>query len=286
MILPCSLIANIMPFDMLGQSSNTWKHVSNVDSHPGVIRHGKLSRNLLAIFCVMLIAVSPAALAAKLANVTEAELALIPSYCPDTQGFKYGDSSYKTSPNAAKWVNMMGKGFWAVHHHCWGIIEYHRAMRANVPTVQKQGNLSAAVNDFWYVVQNTPSDFILLPEIFTWIGRAEVALGHADKAGEAFERARQIKPDYWPAYSHWAEYLIFAGKRQEAKNIVKSGLEYTPTARVLVEQYRLLGGKLSDIVPKVLPSAEADSVATPPGIDAAAEEGAVSGDAKSASPAK
>lgn len=284
----CLLIMNIVRCDMPDKIySAGQQETAGARALPQSFRHGGLGRCLAAMVCALLVGVSQAALAAKLDNVTDAELAMAPRYCPDTMGFKYGDASYNTSPNAAKWVGLMGKGFWAVHHHCWGIIEYHRAMRANIPTIQKLGYLSAAVNDFWFVVKNTSSDFILLPEVFTWIGRAEVALGHPEKAGEAFERARQIKPDYWPAYSHWAEYLIFAGRRQEAKNVVQSGLEYSPTARVLVEQYRLLGGKPSEIVPKVQNSAqEANAADVPPEIEVPVNDGAAPEGVKPADTAK
>ena len=85
--------------------------------------------------------------------------------------------------------------------------------------------------------------------------------GAADKA---FARARAIKPDYWPAYSQWAEYLMKIGKQAEAKQLVKAGLEQAPQARMLIEQYRLLGGKPSEIVPVVTkPSPDKATVEQP-----------------------
>src|SRR6476620_10050735 len=55
---------------------------------------------------------------------TENEWRLLPEYCPDTQGFKYGLGK---SPNAAKWVEMMGETFWALHHYCLGILKFGRS---------------------------------------------------------------------------------------------------------------------------------------------------------------
>jgi tetratricopeptide (TPR) repeat protein len=185
--------------------------------------------------------------ASKPSDITDEEMKFIPSYCPDTMGFKYGNWNYNTSPNASRWVALMGKDFWHVHHHCWALINVNRAERAVVPDSQKQAMRENAVANFWYVVNNASSDFILLPEIYTWIGRMEVKLHHPQKASEAFSRAREIKPDYWPAYSHWAEYLIGAGKKSEALKVTIAGLEQVPSSKVLLELLRILGGKPSDI---------------------------------------
>lgn len=197
---------------------------------------------------------------AKPQNITEAEMALIPRYCPDTMGFNYGDAYYNTSPNANKWVGLMGKGFWAVHHYCWALIDLQRALRNNTSPQIRQGLLESVVSDYRYVVNNAPPDFILLPEILTRIGEAEIRLSHPDAADQAFSRARGLKPDYWPAYSHWVEYLMRVGRRLEALKVVRSGLSYSPNAKVLLEQYRLLGGKMTDIPkPVVDKSQEVDS---------------------------
>ncbi len=185
--------------------------------------------------------------AAKPQNITDAEMALIPRYCPDTMGFNYGDAYHNTSPNANKWVGLMGKGFWAVHHYCWALIDLQRASRHNISPQMRQGLLESVVSDCRYVVNNTQPDFILLPEILTRIGEVEIRLSHPDAADQAFSRARELKPDYWPAYSHWVEYLIKIGRRSEALKVVRSGLSFSPNAKVLLEQYRLLGGKRSDI---------------------------------------
>lgn len=204
---------------------------------------------------------------AKPNNITEEEMKLIPRYCVDTQGFKYGDAYYNTSPNAGKWVGMMGKGFWALHHYCWALINLQRAARHNITAQARKGILESVVDDAMYVVKNTPPDFILLPEILTRIGDAELRLAHPDNADKAFAHARELKPDYWPAYSHWAEFLMTTGRRPEALKIVGSGLGHSPEAKVLLEQFRLLGGKPSDIpkpVEKPLPEKDAETTETPP----------------------
>lgn len=190
---------------------------------------------------------SPQPVAAKPENISESEMKLIPSYCPDTMGFGYGDAFYNTSPRAPHWVGLMGKGFWAMHHYCWARINMNRAQRAGVALQKKKALWGSALGDYKYVIDHVPRDFILLPEVYTRLGEVQLLLGQHNQAQEAFEHARHLKPDYWPAYSNWAEFLIKMGKRGEALKVVTAGLEYSPNAKVLLELFKILGGKPSDI---------------------------------------
>lgn len=195
---------------------------------------------------------SHCAYALKPANVTAEEMALIPAFCPHTMGFNYGDAYSNTSPMAAKWVAMMGGGFWHTHHYCWGRINYNRTIRVGFPREHKYATLKDARGDFYYVVNNTGPDFILLPEIFTWIGRISVTMREFNEAESAFDKAKSKKTDYWPPYFHHAELLISQGKRSQAMEVVKAGLQYSPNAKSLLVQYRDLGGKPEDIPPPIL----------------------------------
>jgi|APEBP8051073352_1049397.scaffolds.fasta_scaffold04293_3 tetratricopeptide (TPR) repeat protein len=184
---------------------------------------------------------------------TDAERAVLPIYCKDTMGFAgYGDSSYNTSPRAKTWVAKMGETFWAMHHYCVGLVKRNRALRAGVSPTERKFLMESAVGEYAYVLNNLKDpNFVLLPEIYTRVGEAQLVASNPGAADKAFARARAIKPDYWPAYSQWAEYLMQIGKQAEAKQLVKAGLEQAPQARMLIEQYRLLGGKPSEIVPVV-----------------------------------
>ena len=126
------------------------------------------------------------AFALKPPNVTDGELALTPPYCPDTMGFKYGDAYFNTSPRAAGWVAQMGKGFWAVHHYCWALINFRRTMATLGPPEQRRGNLLGVMGDYQYVLDNVPPNFILLPEIYTKIGDLQVLLSNISAAFDAY----------------------------------------------------------------------------------------------------
>jgi hypothetical protein len=120
------------------------------------------------------------------------------------------------SPNAPKWVAMMGKGFWAIHHYCWALINLLRIQGPLVPAAVKQGAREEALGDLAYVIQNSPPDFILLPEIFTKMGQIQLDLKRPAAADASFARARTLKRDYWPAYFHWAIYLQHGGQKAKA----------------------------------------------------------------------
>lgn len=190
------------------------------------------------------------------ADITTQEMALISQYCRYTQTFKnesgHSESSLKPSPAAQRWVAVMGPTFWHMHHYCWGQISVLRANRSNSSTggISRTSLLESAVADYNYVIRNAPRDFVLLPEILSRLGEVEVRLGRIADANKSFAEARALKPDYWPAWSHWAEFLIKAGKRTEALEFVKSGLQHNPRSKVLREQYRLLGGNPSATAPR------------------------------------
>lgn len=212
-------------------------------------------------------------------NTTASEMKLLPRYCPDTMA--YGQVN---SPRYHQWVSVMGESFKHMHHYCWAQLSVMRAMKSSSSGQARRGLLENARSDCEYVVGNSAPNFILLPEIYTRLGDIELMLKNPNGANSAFARARQLRPDYWPAYSHWVEFLIRAGKRDEARQLLKTGLEYSPSAKVLLEQYRQVGGKASEIVPRAsnpepegTPSESANKVADEkaPAEDAArAEPGA------------
>lgn len=199
------------------------------------------------------------AIAGKPDNVTKEEMATIPPYCPYAQSW----DQYMVSPESKRWASIMGKPFHAIHHYCWAQINMQRALKSGTSEATRVNLFKMVRDDYIYVAQRSTPDFVLLPEIMSRLGEVEVRLSLINDANRSFATARKLKPDYWPAYSHWAEYLMRVGKKVEAKNIVKTGLEYSPTSRVLREQYRLLGGDPSMIKPVSKPEAKDESPEKP-----------------------
>lgn len=202
---------------------------------------------LATVLCTWLLgAATSASASVRPENITDAEWALVPPFCPHTMGFKG-----HTQPHIAKWQTLMGKSFFHMHHYCWALIDLHRAERAMVSDSEKRFLRRRALGGFKYVVDNAEEDFVLLPEIFTWIGRTDGLLGNVKSAGEAFAKAWTLKPDYWPPYYHWAELLKYKGKKADAMEVVKTGLSYAPGAQPLLLLFRALGGKPSDLPPPI-----------------------------------
>lgn len=162
--------------------------------------------------------------------ITASEWKMLPEYCIDTQGYKYGKGG---SPNSAKWEALLGSTFWSLHHYCLAIVKFNRAQRFGTPGVQRRGQLASALGDFQYVIGHMPPAYVLAPEIFTYVGRTLLLLGQPKEAEEAFAKARAAKPDYWPAYSWWASFLASHGQPEKAKAVAKEGLSHAPNSKTL-----------------------------------------------------
>lgn len=200
----------------------------------------RMSFNVALVFVLL---ARPLTLLADPQDVTAAEMKLLPRYCPDTEAYNPDRSSVRYQ----YWLSLLGNSFKGLHHYCWAQITMMRSQKVGISRQARQAMWESARGDYGYVLKTSTPDFVLLPEIYTRVGEVELLLAHPDKASEAFARARQLKPDYWPAYSHWAEFLISIGRRPEALKVVVSGLAQSPDAKVLLEQFRVLGGKPSDI---------------------------------------
>jgi tetratricopeptide (TPR) repeat protein len=175
-------------------------------------------------------------------TVTEAELKTLPPYCKDTEWFpeRYGKKR-------EYWISRMGPSFYHMHHYCWALFKVNRSLKSGVSKQSKTSLWQDALNDYNYILHKATPDFVLLPEIYTKLGILQLLRREPTQALEAFSKAQEIKPDYWPSYSHWVEFLIKSGKRNEALEFAAKGLKHSPNAKVLQEQYRLLGGKLNQI---------------------------------------
>ena len=213
--------------------------------------------SLLATILVAWLSGSSTTVLAGPQNITAAEWARLPRYCPDTQ--RHGP--YEA--NKGKWEAVMGPGFEHMHHYCWGLINFARAERATVTKEQKLYLRGVAEDDFLYIVKNTNDRFILLPEVLTWIGRTRLLRLKPDDANKAFAKARALKPDYWPAYTYWADFLLASGRKAEALAMVKLGLQHAPQSKALSELFRTLGGKPGDIPPPIANKADIPVTETP-----------------------
>lgn len=229
---------------------------------------------LLAILAAAVLVTPASTRAATPQNPTALEISRLPSYCLDTEWFAGPKNSPRQSPKAARWEQQMGYGFWSLHHYCWGLVSLDRLRASPLTGEPRKFLVHQIVSEYYYVLNNSPPDFILRPELLWRLGEAELLRENYGEAYEAFFKARQMKPDYWPAYSGWAEVLIKAKKTADARKLIEEGLMHAPQSTVLQEMLRKLGGdptKVKPIAAVLAPPAAAASApnVAPAPVDAA-----------------
>jgi tetratricopeptide (TPR) repeat protein len=168
-------------------------------------------------------------------NITRGEVALLPPYCPDSQTFGLQGFREGPHPKQQVWIAEMGQTFWAIHHYCWALVSASRAKRAGVSAQQRVGLYQAAIADSYYVLEHSQPDFVLLPEIYLRMGQFAIGAGDPVRAAEFFEKSRERKPDYWPAYVELANLNISLGRKQVALEAVQAGLLAVPDQANLKE---------------------------------------------------
>ena len=222
---------------------NPWHRI-----RPRVLLRTKASRlaaSSLAYFA------SSLCLAGGVANITDTEMALLPRYCADTHMYQIArGGGGGPSPRYAHWANLMGPGFDWLHHTCWAKIHVMRSYRSGLSAYDRNFSRKMAITEYEFTIPKLQPDFILLPEFYTDLAKVHLQLFHYNEANQAFDKARQLKPDYWPAYYHWAEHLTQSGRKDEARQLVRTGLEYSPQSKSLIDLYQRLGGNPSAITPR------------------------------------
>ena len=167
------------------------------------------------------------------------EVLLLPPYCVHGWYFrqKYGDNKAEQQ----RWFEALGPTFNHVHHYCFGLLKTNRALFLTTTKRYREFYLRDSLVEFDYVIERSPDNFVLLPEILTKKGENLVRLGRGDKAVETFERAVELNPKYWPPYAQLADYYQAGGQRDKAREILTKGLEQNPDAPGLRRRLNELG---------------------------------------------
>lgn len=192
-----------------------------------------MSRLVITLQALILALVSWSCLAQQPPNVTEAEWAQLPEYCPDK--IKNYAVWGIEGRRASHWISVMGgRENWVhMHHYCWALIEFLRAGKPETSKMLRNTYLNNAVGNINYVIGNARPDFKLLPELLTKKASALVKLGRDGDAAAAFRQAADAKPDYWPAFAGLAEIYRRLGQLNEARAVVEEGLEHAPQSKLL-----------------------------------------------------
>ena len=130
----------------------------------------KPMRLLITITWLALLLAANGARAQSPANVTEGELALLPLFCRDTLGMP----TNHFTPGFNHWMARVGEGFKSMHHYCWARINMRRIYAPGTDRAFRIGRLGGVVADLFYVIRNSPPDFVMLPEIYSSLAEVEL----------------------------------------------------------------------------------------------------------------
>ena len=203
---------------------------------------------VVALFATIVLSVlwTPAATAQGIDPIAEyspgyyspGERALLPEFCIDTQDGPYGSpeggEGLNKSPRARHWVAVMGKDFWNMHHYCRALRDTARAARATTTQRYRTFLRLRIESDLKYIVITCAPTMPLMPEVYVRMGDLRVQLHELSAAFEAYQQARKLKPDYWPAYTRWIDVQINLKLFDEAKALALKGLAVMPNQPEIV----------------------------------------------------
>jgi hypothetical protein len=201
---------------------------------------------------------------------TPGELALLPDFCKDVQGVYYGDST-NPSPRAGYWLGVIGPDLWHMHHYCRALVMERRASQPGMNPTAKSVALLRAQADYEYILGVGSRKDPLMPEIMLRFGDLLVQMNNLPEADRQWQRARELKPDYWPAYTRWIDVLIGLKLFERAAALTAEGLQQVPNNRELLDrtaslerQHRVAVRRLPPLAAAVAPvnaTADANSAA-------------------------
>lgn len=164
----------------------------------------------------------------------EDEVSALPEYCRPLPFIGGRAADYDTnSPIWKKWYPILGEGYKHTHHYCAGINFTIRSFRVRGNASDVEGLLTAAVNEFEYVLYHSPKDFVLIPEIRTQRARVFLRLKNPKKARADFQAAINSNPEYMPAYAGMIDLLIGSGEKAEARRFYEAGIKVRPDSNAL-----------------------------------------------------
>lgn len=154
-----------------------------------------------------------AAHAAPPPNMTPNEMRLLPRWCMDTQTFP-GEASNSAAYHG--YVARFGAGWKAIHHYCWAMVDQVRLSRVLSDRKQRDYMVERILDNIDYVLQNSPVDFAMRPEIYTRRAAVLRLVGRSDDATKTLEALVEEWPRSAVAHSALVEHLAAIGRHADA----------------------------------------------------------------------
>lgn len=174
-------------------------------------------------------------------DFTAGELALLPPYCEVTQG----RPGYE-GERGNHWRSLMGDDFRHMHHYCRGLNDIYVSKWPGLSARDRRFVLERAAREFQYIVRNSRPTMVLMPEVYVSLMDVQLKLGNVSAAYGAYERAKQLKPDYWPAYAKWADELVRVKQFGSAKQVLEEGLVQAPGSAELQRRLSEVKQRIND----------------------------------------
>lgn len=170
------------------------------------------------------------------------EVAMLPQFCQHTQLFRDHLPGGNDADKIRTFTALFGPIFNDMHHYCYGLMKVNRAILLSRDATTRRFYLNDAVNEYDYVIQRAKPDFLLLPEVLTKKGEALGHLGRGPLAVFEYERAIELKSDYWPPYARLADYYKDSGDIPKARQVLEAGLQAVPDTKALQRRLAELDG--------------------------------------------
>jgi len=171
---------------------------------------------------------APTGVAAQHRYDNPREMYLLPEYCKYTQDFRDRIPGANDRGQVQRWTELMGPVFVHLHHYCWALMATNRANFLSRTPQERQHNLFDSIGDFDYVIQRSPANFGLLPEIHTKKGENLLQMERVSEGMEALQHAIELRSDYWEAYAAISDYYRNKGQLPKAREWAEKGLSVAP----------------------------------------------------------
>jgi tetratricopeptide (TPR) repeat protein len=158
---------------------------------------------------------------------------MLPSYCRYTQDFINRFPGSDRVVEQDRWKRSMGPTFIHLHHYCYGLMDVNRAELLAADTRDRLFNLSNSLLEFDYVIDKSPLDFPLLPEILTKKSESLIKLSRPGEAMIELQRAIKVKPAYEPAYAVASDYYKSTQQIAKAREWLEKGISAAPNSKTL-----------------------------------------------------
>jgi len=170
------------------------------------------------------------------------EVGRLPVYCKYTQSFRNSVPGGNDQAQISYWYSTLGQPFHNLHHYCWGLMKLNRALFLARNDQARTFYFGSAISEFDYVLERSPEDFVLMPEMLTKKGQALIRLGRGPIAVPILEKAVELKPDYWPAYLQLSDFYRASGQISLAKDTLQKAVSQSPDVEVLKKRLAELDG--------------------------------------------